>query len=230
MASELSGSRPRSTARASTTPGPARRRPTAPASSSRRPDGDVRSDHLGPRSWPASSGAEVMACPADRSCVRVPARVEPGRAATARARRALVDDAREALAVDPDHSLADLAATLNVSATHLSRLLRAATGHTIARHRMRLRARAALDRLAGGEQQLARLAADLGFANQSHLCRVIRNETGHTPSSLRRPSADRPRDGRTGSHLSPTPLPGILPNDPPRPRRSVRQGAQPHPR
>ena len=39
---------------------------------------------------------------------------------------------------------------------------------------------------AGGEQQLARLAADLGFADQSHLCRVIRNETGHTPSSLRR--------------------------------------------
>jgi AraC-like DNA-binding protein len=115
-----------------------------------------------------------------------PARVESGRPATARARRALVDDAREALAADPDRPLADLAATLNVSATHLSRLFRAATGHTIARHRMRLRARAALDRLAGGEQQLARLAADLGFADQSHLCRVIRNETGHTPSSLRR--------------------------------------------
>jgi AraC-like DNA-binding protein len=115
-----------------------------------------------------------------------PARAESGRPATARARRALVDDAREALAADPDRSLADLASTLNVSATHLSRLFRAATGHTIARHRMRLRARAALDRLAGGEQQLARLAADLGFADQSHLCRVIRDETGSTPSSLRR--------------------------------------------
>ena len=43
--------------------------------------------------------------------------------------------------------------------THLSRLFRAATGHTIARHGMRLRARAVLDRLAGGGQQLARLAA-----------------------------------------------------------------------
>jgi AraC-like DNA-binding protein len=114
-----------------------------------------------------------------------PARVGSGRPATSRARRALVDGAREALAVDPDRSLVDLAAALGVSPTHLSRLFRAATGHTIARHRMRLRARAALDRLAGGEHELARLAADLGFADQSHLCRVIRSETGHTPSSLR---------------------------------------------
>jgi AraC-like DNA-binding protein len=115
-----------------------------------------------------------------------PARVSSGRPATARARRALVDGAREALAADPDRSLADLADALDVSATHLSRLFRAATGHTIARHRMRLRARAALDRLAEGEHELARLAADLGFADQSHLCRVIRSETGQTPSGLRR--------------------------------------------
>jgi AraC-like DNA-binding protein len=32
---------------------------------------------------------------------------------------------------------------------------------------------------------LARLAADLGFADQSHLCRVVREETGRTPSALR---------------------------------------------
>ena len=115
-----------------------------------------------------------------------PARVASGRPATERARRALVDGVREALAVDPDRSLADLAAALDVSATQLSRVFRAATGHSIARHRMRLRARAALERLTGGEHHLARLAADLGFADQSHLCRVIRSETGHTPSGLRR--------------------------------------------
>jgi AraC-like DNA-binding protein len=51
---------------------------------------------------------------------------------------------------------------------------------------MRLRARAALERLAGGEPNLGRLAADLGFADQSHLCRVIRAETGRTPAALRR--------------------------------------------
>lgn len=125
-----------------------------------------------------------------------PARVASGRPATGRARRTLVDHAREALAADPGRSLTGLASTLEVSPTHLSRLFRATTGHTIARHRMRLRARAALDRLAAGEQDLARLAADLGFADQSHLCRVIRTETGHTPAGLRRALGQPPAPGR----------------------------------
>jgi hypothetical protein len=33
------------------------------------------------------------------------------------------------------------------------------------------------------------LTADLGFADQSHVCCVIRSETGHTPSALRRAPA-----------------------------------------
>ncbi len=115
-----------------------------------------------------------------------PSRAASGRPATVRARRALVDGVREALATDPDRSLADLAAALDVSAHHLSRVFHAGTGHTIARHRMQLRVRAVLERLAGGEHRLATLAADAGFADQSHLCRVIRSETGRTPSALRR--------------------------------------------
>jgi AraC-like DNA-binding protein len=43
----------------------------------------------------------------------------------------------------------------------------------------------ALERFAGGERNLARLAAELGFADQSHLTRVMRTLTGRTPSSLR---------------------------------------------
>jgi AraC-like DNA-binding protein len=115
-----------------------------------------------------------------------PRRVAAGRPATVRERRSLADAAHEALTADPDRSLPELAADLGVSAHHLSRIFRAAAGHTLSRHRMRLRVRAALERLAGGERSLARLAADLGFADQSHLCRVIRSETGHTPSALRR--------------------------------------------
>jgi AraC-like DNA-binding protein len=114
-----------------------------------------------------------------------PRRVVAGQPATVKARRALADEAREALAADPDRSLPDLARALAVSPHHLSRVFRSATGQTISRHRMRLRVRGALERLAGGERNLAWLAADLGFADQSHLCRVVRSETGSTPSVLR---------------------------------------------
>jgi AraC-like DNA-binding protein len=122
-----------------------------------------------------------------------PRRAASGRPATERARRALVDGAREALAEHPERQLTDLARLLAVSPHHLSRVFGAATGHTIARHRMRLRARAALDRLAGGERELARLSAELGFADQSHMVRVIRAETGTTPSALRAALLSDPR-------------------------------------
>jgi AraC-like DNA-binding protein len=112
-------------------------------------------------------------------------RVQSTRPSTNRARLLLVDEAREALAADPGQSLATLATRLSSSPHHLSRTFRSLTGHTISRHRMRLRARAALERLASGEHNLARLGADLGFADQGHLCRVIRDETGSTPSELR---------------------------------------------
>ena len=114
-----------------------------------------------------------------------PRRVGSGRPSTERARRALVDGAREALAADPGRSLPELARSLAVSPHHLSRVFRSATGHTIARHRMRLRAAAALERLTGGERNLSRLAAELGFADQSHLSRVLRGTTGATPAALR---------------------------------------------
>jgi AraC-like DNA-binding protein len=111
------------------------------------------------------------------------ARGAPSR--TARAHRALADGVREALAADPDRSLPDLARGLAVSPHHLSRVFRAQAGTTIAAHRLRLRARAALERLNAGESDLARLALDVGFADQSHLSRVLRRETGRTPAALR---------------------------------------------
>jgi AraC-like DNA-binding protein len=114
-----------------------------------------------------------------------PRPVAAGRPATALARRALVAGAREALAADPRRSLHQLARELSVSPHHLSRIFSSTTGTTISRHRLRLRVRAALERLAGGESDLARLAAELGFADQSHLCRAVRSETRRTPSALR---------------------------------------------
>lgn len=115
-----------------------------------------------------------------------PRRPASGRPATMQERRRLTDAVREALVADSGRSLSDLCRHLAVSPHHLSRVFRATHGVTISRYRIRLRSRAALERLAKGERNLARLAADLGFVDQSHLCRVIRAETGETPSALRR--------------------------------------------
>jgi AraC-like DNA-binding protein len=42
-----------------------------------------------------------------------------------------------------------------------------------------------MERLASGERNLARLASDVGFVDQSHLCRAVRAEMGRAPSALR---------------------------------------------
>jgi AraC-like DNA-binding protein len=120
-----------------------------------------------------------------------PRPIGSGRPSTARARAALVDGVRELLAADPQRSLTDLAGELASSPHHLSRIFRRATGHTISAHRIRLRVRAALERLAGGDDDLARLAAELGFTDQSHLTRSVRAETRATPGALRSALAAR---------------------------------------
>jgi AraC-like DNA-binding protein len=112
-------------------------------------------------------------------------RVNAARPATSRLHRRLVSAVREALVARPETSLPELSRDLAVSPHHLSRIFRTHTGETIARHRVRLRARQALERLAGGESDLGRLAHDVGFVDQSYMCRVLRAETGQTPSALR---------------------------------------------
>jgi AraC-like DNA-binding protein len=114
-----------------------------------------------------------------------PKRVAAGRPATLAARRRAVAEAREALVEEPRTGVLELARRVSVSPHHLSRVFKAETGQTISRYRNRLRVRLALERLAAGEPCIARLAADLGFADQAHLVRVVRRELGTTPSLLR---------------------------------------------
>ena len=114
-----------------------------------------------------------------------PARVAAGRPATAAARAESVEAAREVIAARPATGLFELARSVAVSPHHLSRIFSQRTGETISRYRNRIRVRMALERLADGETSLARLAGDLGFADQSHLCRVVRSELGHPPARLR---------------------------------------------
>lgn len=91
------------------------------------------------------------------------------------------------LADDPAAAgLLPLAAGLAVSPYHLSRVFRAHTGRTLSGYRNRVRVSRALERLDAGEADLARLAADLGFADQAHLTRTVRAEVGLPPGAVRR--------------------------------------------
>ncbi|WP_309238384.1 helix-turn-helix transcriptional regulator [Actinoplanes aureus] len=102
--------------------------------------------------------------------------------------RPLVGAAREAIGTGHPASgaLLPLAALLGVSPYRLSRAFTAELGVSLTRYRNRVRVARALDRLEAGETRLAMLAADLGFADQAHLCRTVRAHVGHTPTALRR--------------------------------------------
>jgi AraC-like DNA-binding protein len=82
-------------------------------------------------------------------------------------------------------ALADVARAAHSSPYHFARMFARHTGLPVHRYLIRLRLRAAVERLAGGERELAGLALELGFASHSHFTDSFRREFGKTPSSLR---------------------------------------------
>ncbi|MFJ8581768.1 helix-turn-helix transcriptional regulator [Micromonospora sp. NPDC093277] len=108
-------------------------------------------------------------------------RVAPRPITRSSRRRALIGEGDPAA-----HGLFPLAAMLGVSPYRLSRAFTRELGVSLTRYRNRVRLGRALDRLEGGESSLGVLAADLGFADQAHLCRTVREHLGHTPTALRR--------------------------------------------
>jgi AraC-like DNA-binding protein len=116
-----------------------------------------------------------------------PGRVTTERPTTVSSHRRIVDYAREAIAADPAGvEISQLSTHLGYSRFHVSRIFARVTGTTLTTHRNRVRVAAALDRLSAGEANLAALAADLGFVDQSHMVRSLRRSTGMHPSGLRR--------------------------------------------
>ena len=111
----------------------------------------------------------------------------PGGALPSPADRALAAAAREAIgAGHPAASgLTTLAALLDVSPFRLSRAFTREMGVSLTRYRNRVRVSAALDRLEQGESSFGALAADLGFADQAHLCRTMAQHLGNTPTAVR---------------------------------------------
>ncbi|MBT2445378.1 helix-turn-helix transcriptional regulator [Streptomyces sp. ISL-36] len=102
--------------------------------------------------------------------------------------RPLVAAAREAItAAHPSSdTLFSLAELLGVSPYRLSRAFPRELGVTVTHYRQRVRIGRALDRLEAGENSLSTLAADLGYADQAHLTRTMRQYLGSTPTALRR--------------------------------------------
>lgn len=117
-----------------------------------------------------------------------PAAAASPRPSTAAERRALVDDTRAVLSLTfrEQLSLAEIGRLVGSSPFHLARIFRALTGRTIHGYREQLRLREALRRVRDGERDLARLAADLGFASHSHFADRFRDAFGASPSSTRR--------------------------------------------
>jgi AraC family transcriptional regulator len=83
-------------------------------------------------------------------------------------------------------SVADLAAAANVHPAHLARVFRRHYGVSIGTYLRRLRLDRAAARLAGSDAPVARIAAEHGFADQSHFTRAFRCHTGVTPARYRR--------------------------------------------
>jgi AraC-like DNA-binding protein len=112
----------------------------------------------------------------------------PARTRSGRGDRIHVAAARAALAADhpASHGLLSLARLVGMSPYRLSRAFTRELGVSVTHYRNRVRVSRALQRLETGEDSLARLAADLGFADQAHLCRTMRQHLGQPPTALRR--------------------------------------------
>ncbi|MFL6083884.1 MAG: helix-turn-helix domain-containing protein [Mycobacterium sp.] len=107
--------------------------------------------------------------------------------------RRLVDRARAA--IHDRHPAAGglfgLAALVDASPYRLSRAFPRQLGVSVTRYRNRVRVGWALDQLDRGEASIGDMAASLGFADQAHLTRTVRDHVGRTPAALRRVLATR---------------------------------------
>jgi AraC family transcriptional regulator len=80
--------------------------------------------------------------------------------------------------------VAELAELAGRSSFHFSRVFARSVGMTPHRYVVHLRLQAAIEQLRKGHEGLAEIAADTGFADQSHLSRWVRRVHGVTPSEL----------------------------------------------
>lgn len=83
-------------------------------------------------------------------------------------------------------SLQELATLAGVHSSHLAQCFHRAHGVSVGEYLRRLRVERARDALAATRKPIAAIAADAGFADQSHFTRVFHRVTGETPLAWRR--------------------------------------------
>jgi AraC family transcriptional regulator len=84
-----------------------------------------------------------------------------------------------------DVRLADVAIEVGKDPAYLARAFRQRMGCTMSQYRRRLWVREAAHLLASTDLPLSQVAMTVGFADQSHLCRVFKAELGQTPQNYR---------------------------------------------
>jgi AraC family transcriptional regulator len=97
--------------------------------------------------------------------------------------------------VPPSCRVDTIAAWCSLSRPHFSRRIRALTGLWPQTMILGSRIEAAKHLLERGEAPLSQVAYTAGFADQSHLTRVLRRSTGLTPAGYRASQAFKTRDG-----------------------------------
>jgi AraC family transcriptional regulator len=82
-------------------------------------------------------------------------------------------------------TVAEIAAAVGVSPSHLHRIFRAETGSTLVNRVHRLRLEAAAQRLRETDQTVLAIAHEVGFTSQSHLTRLFTRHFGCAPGRYR---------------------------------------------
>lgn len=90
-----------------------------------------------------------------------------------------------------DLPFGELAATVGVDPAYLARAFHRKMGCTMSEYRRRLWVRKAAHLLASTREPIAQVALTAGFADQSHLTRIFKSETGLTPQSYRTLTAEK---------------------------------------
>jgi AraC family transcriptional regulator len=112
--------------------------------------------------------------------------------------------------LDEDLSIARLAASTAISASHFKALFKRTTGIPVHRYVIQRRVERARDLLVAGELSTSQVALAAGFAHQSHLARAMRRLLGVAPGEIANASEPSPIS------LPPSPIsfPGRTGNSP----------------